>query len=106
MSDMRRLLGLVAAHWPWLVAGVLCGVIAIGSGGPFAQAAATALAENTELNARDTVEKALQIAADIREMLERGEMLPEEFTRPEVSRVLMEGVQAKMMRRKPEFKGR
>ncbi len=31
----------------------------------------------------------------VREMLERGEMLPEEFTRPEVSRVLMEGVQAK-----------
>ncbi len=28
-------------------------------------------------------------------MLERGEMLPEEFTRPEVSRVLMEGIQAK-----------
>ena len=31
----------------------------------------------------------------VREMLERGEMLPEEMTRPEVSRVLMEGVQAK-----------
>jgi len=31
----------------------------------------------------------------VRQMLERGEMLPEEFTRPEVSRVLMEGVQAK-----------
>ncbi len=31
----------------------------------------------------------------VREMLERGEMLPEEFTRPEVSRVLMEGIQAK-----------
>jgi sulfate adenylyltransferase len=31
----------------------------------------------------------------VREMLERGEMLPEEFTRPEVSKVLMEGVQAK-----------
>jgi sulfate adenylyltransferase len=28
----------------------------------------------------------------VREMLERGEMLPEEFTRPEVARVLMEGV--------------
>jgi sulfate adenylyltransferase len=28
----------------------------------------------------------------VREMLERGEMLPEEFTRPEVSRVLMEGI--------------
>jgi len=31
----------------------------------------------------------------VREMLERGEMLPEEFTRPEVSRVLMEGILAK-----------
>ncbi len=31
----------------------------------------------------------------VREMLERGEMLPEEFTRPEVSRVLMEGIRSK-----------
>ncbi len=29
----------------------------------------------------------------VREMLERGEMLPAEFTRPEVARVLLEGVQ-------------
>ena len=29
----------------------------------------------------------------VREMLERGEMLPEEFTRPEVAKVLLEGVQ-------------
>jgi sulfate adenylyltransferase len=29
----------------------------------------------------------------VREMLERGEMLPKEFTRPEVARVLLEGVQ-------------
>ncbi len=28
----------------------------------------------------------------VRQMLERGEMLPEEFTRPEVARVLLEGV--------------
>ena len=41
------------------------GVIAIGSGGPFAQSAATALATNTELDARSIVEKSLQIAADI-----------------------------------------
>ncbi|MBI3171602.1 MAG: ATP-dependent protease subunit HslV [Hydrocarboniphaga effusa] len=41
------------------------GVIAIGSGGPFAQAAARALIENTELSARDVVEKSLHIAADI-----------------------------------------
>jgi sulfate adenylyltransferase len=31
----------------------------------------------------------------VREMLERGEMLPEEFTRPEVSKVLMEGIQVR-----------
>ncbi|HEX5514479.1 MAG TPA: ATP-dependent protease subunit HslV [Gammaproteobacteria bacterium] len=41
------------------------GLIAIGSGGPFAQAAATALLENTELPAREIVEKALNIAGDI-----------------------------------------
>jgi ATP-dependent HslUV protease subunit HslV len=40
-------------------------LIAIGSGGPFAQAAATALYNNTELNAREIVEKGLHIAADI-----------------------------------------
>lgn len=41
------------------------GLIAIGSGGPYAQAAATALVENTELPAREIVEKALNIAGDI-----------------------------------------
>ena len=41
------------------------GVMAIGSGGSFAQAAARALYDNTELPARDVVEKALHIAADI-----------------------------------------
>ena len=40
-------------------------LIAIGSGGAFAQAAATALLDNTELSARDIVEKALTIAGDI-----------------------------------------
>jgi ATP-dependent HslUV protease subunit HslV len=40
-------------------------VAAIGSGGAFAQAAARALLENTELDARAIVEKALKIAADI-----------------------------------------
>jgi ATP-dependent HslUV protease subunit HslV len=37
---------------------------AIGSGGPYAQSAARALFENTELPARAVVEKALEIAAD------------------------------------------
>ena len=41
------------------------GLVAIGSGGPFAQAAARALYENTELPAREIVERALGIAADI-----------------------------------------
>jgi len=40
-------------------------LMAIGSGGAFAQAAARALLENTELSARETVEKALHIAAGI-----------------------------------------
>jgi len=40
-------------------------LIAIGSGGPYAQAAARALTENTELDAREVVEQALNIAASI-----------------------------------------
>ena len=40
-------------------------LVAIGSGGPFAQAAARALAENTALDARTIVERSLGIAADI-----------------------------------------
>ena len=41
------------------------GVVAIGSGGPYAQSAARALLENTTLGARDIVEKSLAIAADL-----------------------------------------
>jgi len=41
------------------------GLIAIGSGGPYAQAAAKALLENTELSAQEIVERALKIAGDI-----------------------------------------
>ncbi|NQV71059.1 MAG: ATP-dependent protease subunit HslV [Pseudohongiella sp.] len=40
-------------------------IMAIGSGGPFAQAAARALLQNSELDARQIVEKSLTIAADI-----------------------------------------
>ena len=40
-------------------------LIAIGSGGNFAQSAATALLENTDLSAREIVEKSLTIAGDI-----------------------------------------
>jgi len=38
------------------------GIAAIGSGGPFAQAAATALAEHTQLPARTIAEEAMKIA--------------------------------------------
>ena len=41
------------------------GVVAIGSGGPYAQSAALALLQNTQLGARDIVDKALAIAADL-----------------------------------------
>ena len=41
------------------------GVLAIGSGGPYAQSAAKALLENTKLGPRDIVEKSLAIAADL-----------------------------------------
>ena len=40
-------------------------LMAIGSGGAFAQAAARALLDNTQLKAREIVEKGLSIAADI-----------------------------------------
>jgi ATP-dependent HslUV protease subunit HslV len=39
--------------------------VAIGSGGPYAHAAARALLENTTLGPREIVEKALAIAADL-----------------------------------------
>ena len=41
------------------------GLIAIGSGGPYAQAAARALLQHSDLSAREIVEKALGIAGDI-----------------------------------------
>ena len=41
------------------------GLVAIGSGGPYAQAAARALLENTELQPQDIVKKALTIAGEI-----------------------------------------
>jgi ATP-dependent HslUV protease subunit HslV len=41
------------------------GIVAIGSGGPYAQAAARALLENSELAPADIVKKALTIAADL-----------------------------------------
>ena len=41
------------------------GLVAIGSGGPYAQAAARALLENTQLDAEVVVRKSLSIAADL-----------------------------------------
>ena len=41
------------------------GIVAIGSGGPYALAAAKALADNTELDARAIAEKAMAIAGEI-----------------------------------------
>ncbi|MEP4890198.1 MAG: ATP-dependent protease subunit HslV [Aliiglaciecola sp.] len=40
-------------------------LIAIGSGGPYAQSAATALLANTDLSAKEIAEKSLTIAGDI-----------------------------------------
>ena len=41
------------------------GIIAIGSGGGYAQAAAKALMDNTELGAKDVVKKSLEIAGQL-----------------------------------------
>ena len=41
------------------------GIVAIGSGGPYAQAAARALLENTALSAADVVKRSLTIAGDL-----------------------------------------
>lgn len=41
------------------------GIAAIGSGGPYAQAAARALRENTDMTVKQMVEKAMAIAAQI-----------------------------------------
>jgi len=41
------------------------GIVAIGSGGPYAQAAARALLDSTKLSPKEIVDKALDIAADI-----------------------------------------
>ena len=41
------------------------GIVAIGSGGPYAQAAARALLENTDLSPEEIVRKALTVAGDL-----------------------------------------
>ncbi len=44
----------------------------------------------------DASDRVLMSGTQVREMVSRGEMLPEEFTRPEVSRVLIEGMRRNM----------
>jgi ATP-dependent HslUV protease subunit HslV len=41
------------------------GIVAIGSGGSYAQAAAKALLDNTQLSAADIVKKSLEIAGEL-----------------------------------------
>ncbi len=71
LRRLEAMLAIADAHASLIISGngdVLepeNGLIAIGSGGPFAQSAARALLDNTELSARAIVEKSLHIAADI-----------------------------------------
>ena len=71
LRKLEAMLIVADAHTTLLISGngdVIepeAGVLAIGSGGNYARAAATALAENTELGAEDVVRKALTIAGDI-----------------------------------------
>ena len=52
-------------------------VTAIGSGGPYALAAARVLYENSDLDARAIVEKSLQVAAEICIYTNEGRVLEE-----------------------------
>ncbi|TWI54165.1 HslV component of HslUV peptidase [Pseudomonas duriflava] len=52
-------------------------LIAMGSGGPFAQAAARALLQHTELSAREIAETALNIAGDICVFTNRNQTIEE-----------------------------
>lgn len=54
------------------------GIVGIGSGGPYALAAAKALAANTDLDARAIAEKSMRIAADIC-IYTNGEIVLEEL---------------------------
>jgi ATP-dependent HslUV protease subunit HslV len=54
------------------------GIVAIGSGGPFALAAARALARHSELDARTIAEQAMRIAAEIC-IYTNGELTVEEI---------------------------
>lgn len=60
-------------------------LIAIGSGGPFAQSAAKALMDNTDLSAKEIVEKGLSIAADICIYTNHNRTLEELDSNPEAT---------------------
>ncbi len=57
------------------------GIVAIGSGGPYALAAARALSQHSSLNARTIVEESLRIAGGI-DIYTNQQLVIEELTRP------------------------
>lgn len=69
LRHLEALLLVADAHQTFLISGAGdviepdTGIAAIGSGGPFAQAAASALSEHTQLPARTIAEEAMKIAA-------------------------------------------
>ena len=63
LVDVGRNVGLYIAHRPG--ESTQDDLLAIGSGGSYAQAAARALFDNTAFSAREVVEKSLNIAGDI-----------------------------------------
>jgi len=68
LRRLEALLAIADADNSLLISGTVepeHGLIAIGSGGPFAQAAALALLRNTDLGAEEIARQALGIAADI-----------------------------------------
>ena len=58
------------------------GILAIGSGGFFAQSAAKALHQNTDMSAREVVEKSLEIAADVCVYTNHNRVIEEITTEP------------------------
>ncbi len=71
LRRLEAMLAVVDAHTALIISGTGDvvepddGIVAIGSGGPYALAAARALKNNTDFSAKEIVEQALHIAADI-----------------------------------------
>ncbi|HFB68586.1 MAG TPA: ATP-dependent protease subunit HslV, partial [Calditrichae bacterium] len=71
LRRLEAMLAVVDAHTALIISGTGDvvepddGIVAIGSGGPYALAAARALKNNTNFSAKEIVEQALHIAADI-----------------------------------------